>query len=50
MNRGQHCWWKIGIFVNGVFLFDYRDGVGWNPKTKALYGGPRMEVSRQLRK
>ncbi|MFT6335420.1 MAG: hypothetical protein ACI86M_000892 [Saprospiraceae bacterium] len=31
---------NIGIFVNGVSLFDYRDGVGWNPNTNALCGGP----------
>ena len=31
---------NIGIFINGVALFDYRDGVGWNPTTQALCGGP----------
>ena len=31
---------NIGIFVNGVALFDYRDGVAWNPTTNALCGGP----------
>ncbi|MEM7103322.1 MAG: YHYH protein [Bacteroidota bacterium] len=31
---------NIGIFINGVALFDYRDGVGWNPSTNALCGGP----------
>ena len=31
---------NIGIFINGVALFDYRDGVGWNPQTNALCGGP----------
>jgi hypothetical protein len=31
---------NIGIFVNGVALFDYRDGVAWNPSTNALCGGP----------
>lgn len=31
---------NIGVFVNGVALFDYRDGVAWNPVTKALCGGP----------
>ena len=30
----------IGVFVNGVSLFDYRDGVAWNPSTNALCGGP----------
>ena len=30
----------IGIFINGVSLFDYRDGVAWNPNTNALCGGP----------
>lgn len=31
---------NIGIFINGVALFDYRDGVAWNPSTNALCGGP----------
>lgn len=31
---------NIGIFINGVALFDYRDGVAWNPITNALCGGP----------
>ena len=31
---------NIGIFINGVALFDFRDGVGWNPNTNALCGGP----------
>ena len=31
---------NIGIFINGVSLFDYRDGVAWNPLTEALCGGP----------
>lgn len=31
---------NIGIFVNGVSLFDWRDGVAWNPSTNALCGGP----------
>ncbi len=31
---------NIGIFINGVALFDYRDGVAWNATTKALCGGP----------
>ncbi|MCF8277568.1 MAG: YHYH protein [Flavobacteriales bacterium] len=30
----------IGVFINGVSLFDYRDGVAWNPNTSALCGGP----------
>ncbi len=30
----------IGVFINGVALFDYRDGVAWNPTTNALCGGP----------
>ena len=30
----------IGVFVNGVSLYDYRDGVAWNPNTNALCGGP----------
>ncbi len=31
---------NIGIFVNGVALFDYRDGVAWNTSANALCGGP----------
>lgn len=31
---------NIGIFINGVALFDYRDGVAWNNTTGALCGGP----------
>jgi hypothetical protein len=30
---------NIGIFVNGVALFDYRDGVAWNSTTNTLCGG-----------
>ena len=31
---------NIGAFINGVALFDYRDGVAWNATTNALCGGP----------
>jgi len=31
---------NIGNFINGVALFDYRDGVAWNTSTNALCGGP----------
>lgn len=31
---------NIGVFVNGVALFDYRDGVAWNSTSNALCGGP----------
>lgn len=31
---------NIGIFINGVALFDYRDGVAWNSTTNTLCGGP----------
>ena len=31
---------NIGVFINGVALFDYRDGVAWNPITNSLCGGP----------
>ncbi|MEY4659353.1 MAG: hypothetical protein RJB36_1119 [Bacteroidota bacterium] len=30
---------NIGIFVNGVALFDYRDGVAWNSTSNTLCGG-----------
>lgn len=31
---------NIGIFINGVALFDYRDGVSWKNSTQSLAGGP----------
>lgn len=31
---------NIGLFINGVALFDYRDGVAWNTTTGSLCGGP----------
>jgi len=31
---------NIGVFINGVALFDWRDGVAWNPQTNSLCGGP----------
>lgn len=31
---------NIGIFINGVALFDFRDGVAWNNTTNSLCGGP----------
>lgn len=31
---------NIGVFINGVSLFDWRDGVAWNPNTNDLCGGP----------
>jgi hypothetical protein len=31
---------NIGQFINGVALFDYRDGVAWNNTTSSLCGGP----------
>jgi len=31
---------NIGVFINGVALFDYRDGVAWNNTTGAICGGP----------
>ncbi|MBL7975065.1 MAG: YHYH protein, partial [Candidatus Kapabacteria bacterium] len=33
---------NIGIFINGVALFDYRDGVSWQTSTNSLKGGPLM--------
>jgi hypothetical protein len=33
---------NIGIFINGVALFDYRDGVSWNNSQSKLCGGPIM--------
>lgn len=31
---------NIGVFINGVALFDYRDGVAWDPTSSSLCGGP----------
>ena len=31
---------NIGVFINGVALFDWRDGTSWDPATGALCGGP----------
>lgn len=31
---------NIGVFINGVAMFDYRDGVAWNTTTNSLCGGP----------
>lgn len=31
---------NIGIFINGVALFDYRDGVSWSNASQQLAGGP----------
>ena len=31
---------NIGVFSNGVALFDYRDGVSWKTSTNAMAGGP----------
>jgi hypothetical protein len=31
---------NIGVFINGVALFDYRDGVSWKTSSQALAGGP----------
>ena len=31
---------NIGVFINGVALFNFIDGVGWDPTTNSLCGGP----------
>ena len=31
---------NIGIFINGVALFDYRDGVSWSSSANTIKGGP----------
>lgn len=31
---------NIGVFINGVALFDYRDGVSWNNNSQQEGGGP----------
>jgi hypothetical protein len=31
---------NIGVFINGVAMFDYRDGVSWKNDSNKLKGGP----------
>ncbi len=31
---------NIGVFINGVAMFDYRDGVSWKNSTNSMAGGP----------
>ncbi len=31
---------NIGLFINGVALFDYRDGVSWSNSSNTVCGGP----------
>lgn len=31
---------NIGVFINGVALFDYRDGCSWKSATNSMAGGP----------
>jgi hypothetical protein len=31
---------NIGVFINGTALFNYADGVSWDPSSAALCGGP----------
>ncbi len=31
---------NIGVFINGVAMFDYRDGVSWKNSTSSMAGGP----------
>jgi hypothetical protein len=31
---------NIGLFINGVALFDYRDGISWHNASQTLKGGP----------
>ncbi len=31
---------NIGVFINGVAMFDYRDGCSWKSSTSAMAGGP----------
>lgn len=39
---------NIGIFINGVALFDYRDGVSWSVAANALKGGPLGGMGDQV--
>jgi len=31
---------NIGVFINGVAMFDYRDGASWKNSTNSMAGGP----------
>lgn len=42
-NKGTKTALGLGtqaIFINGVSMFDYRDGVAWNTSTNSFCGGP----------
>ncbi len=39
---------NIGLFINGVALFDYRDGVSWSAAANALKGGPLGGMGDQV--
>lgn len=39
---------NIGVFINGVALFDYRDGVSWRNSTNSLAGGPLGGMGDQV--
>lgn len=39
---------NIGIFVNGVALFDYRDGISWSNSLQKLQGGPLGGMGDQV--
>ncbi|MEP7265621.1 MAG: YHYH protein [Bacteroidota bacterium] len=39
---------NIGLFINGVALFDYRDGVSWRNATNSLAGGPMGGMGDQV--
>ncbi len=38
---------NIGLFINGVALFDYRDGVSWQLANNRLGGGPLTQTNGQ---
>lgn len=39
---------NIGVFINGVALFDYRDGKSWSYANNALAGGPNGGMGDQV--
>lgn len=39
---------NIGIFINGVALFDYRDGVSWSTASNTIKGGPTGGMGDQV--
>ena len=39
---------NIGNYINGVSLFDYRDGVAWNPNTNSFVEVQETRHAREV--